>query len=37
MVMEELRVLHLDLKAGGDCIPHWAELKYRRSQQGYVF
>jgi hypothetical protein len=25
MVLErELRFLHLDLQAAGDCVPHWA-------------
>jgi hypothetical protein len=30
MVLEELRVLHLDLKAArrGVSVPHWAELEH---------
>jgi hypothetical protein len=33
MLLEEPRVLHLDLKAAeGDWIPYWAELEHRRPQ-----
>jgi hypothetical protein len=31
MVLEELRLLHLDLQAAEeDCVPHWVWLKHRR-------
>jgi hypothetical protein len=33
MVLEEQRVLHLDLKATeGGCVAHWVELEHRRPQ-----
>jgi hypothetical protein len=33
MVLEELRVLHLDLQGNQEeTILHWAELEYRRPQ-----
>ena len=33
MVLEELRVLHLDSQAvEGDCVSQWAHLKHRRLQ-----
>jgi hypothetical protein len=31
MVLEELRLLHLDSQAAeGDCEPHWPQLEHRR-------
>jgi hypothetical protein len=30
---KELRVLHLDLQAAGDCVPYPAQLKHRRPQR----
>jgi hypothetical protein len=29
---KELRVLHLDPQASGDCVPYWVELEHRRPQ-----
>jgi hypothetical protein len=32
MVLEELRVLHLDLQVAGDCVPYLSYLEHRRPQ-----
>jgi hypothetical protein len=32
LLQKELRVLHLDPQAAGDCVSHWAWLEHQRPQ-----